>query len=73
MCTPLESQPSVPRVIYLYLWQSWGLNLGFRACWQALYHVSHAFSPICSGYFGDRVLAFALAGLVYDPILYFLL
>jgi hypothetical protein len=34
---------------------------------QAFYPLSHAYSPFCSGYFGDRVLLFAQASLDCDP------
>jgi hypothetical protein len=40
---------------------------------QVLYHLSHASSPFCSGYFGDRVLLSVQIGLDRDPqILHFL-
>jgi hypothetical protein len=32
---------------------------GFGFAKQVLYHLSYASSTFCSGYFGDRVLAFA--------------
>jgi hypothetical protein len=41
---------------------------------QVLYHLNHASSPFCSGYFGDRVSLFAQAGLDLDPpVFHFLL
>jgi hypothetical protein len=46
---------------------------GFMFDRQVLYHLSHAFSPFCSGYFGDRVLLFAWTCVDQDPILHFLL
>jgi hypothetical protein len=47
---------------------------GFVLTRQALYLLSHASSPFCSSYFGDRVSLFAQVGLDSDPpILWFLL
>jgi hypothetical protein len=48
---------------------------GFVFSRQTLYHLSHTFSLFfCSGYFGDEVLLFVLAGLEHNlPILSFLL
>jgi hypothetical protein len=41
---------------------------------QALYCLSHAFNPFCSGYFGDKISLFAHASLDDHPsILGFLL
>jgi hypothetical protein len=35
-----------------------GFELRFASARQVLYHLSHASSPFCSGYFGDRALHF---------------
>jgi hypothetical protein len=41
-----------------------GFELGFTLAKQALYHLSHTFSPFCSGYFGmGSCKLFAQAGL----------
>jgi hypothetical protein len=32
------------------------LNQGFVLAKQALYYLSHTYSPFCYGYFGDRIL-----------------
>jgi hypothetical protein len=35
---------------------------------HALYHLSHVSSPLCSGYFGDRVLLLAWVSTDHDPL-----
>jgi hypothetical protein len=36
---------------------------------QALYHLSHTFCPLSSGYFGAQVLLFAQGDLDYDSVI----
>jgi hypothetical protein len=40
---------------------------GFTLARQMLYYQSHTISPSCSGYFGNKVLLLAKAGLDQDP------
>jgi hypothetical protein len=52
------------------IWQYWVIILAR----QVLYHLIHASNILCSGYFRDRVLLFAQAGLdCSPPILHLLL
>jgi hypothetical protein len=43
---------------------------GFVLARQVCYHISHAFSPSCSGYFGDRVSLLAQACLNHVLLFY---
>jgi hypothetical protein len=46
------------------LWWYWGLNSG---PWQAVYYFSPMASPLCIGYFWDRILLYASFGLGWNP------
>jgi energy-coupling factor transporter transmembrane protein EcfT len=43
-------------IIGFFLAWTGSLDSGFHACKRVFYHLSHASSPFCSGYFGDEVL-----------------
>jgi hypothetical protein len=43
------------------------LRASFMLMTQALYCLNHASSPLCSGYFGDRISLFAQTSLDSDP------
>jgi hypothetical protein len=45
---------------FFFFWQYWGLNTGLCACSVGVYHVRHASSSFCCGYFGN-------GGLIFSP------
>jgi hypothetical protein len=54
--------------IHLFIFGSTGFwTRGFMLARQALYFLSHVSSPLCSDYFGDRVLFLAKACLDHNP------
>jgi hypothetical protein len=49
-------------------WWDWGLNSVLHTC-KVLYHLSHNSSPICSGYFENRILRTVSLGWFWTTVI----
>jgi hypothetical protein len=56
LCLKRALVPLFPLLFISFFWWHCGLNQVFVLARQVFYHLSHASSPFCSVYFGDRVL-----------------
>jgi hypothetical protein len=61
----LLSQGLLTFLSFIYFCVTEVCTQGFVLVRQALYGLSHVSSPFCSGYFGDTLLLFAQAGLLF--------